>query len=235
MKIRSGCPFYGQNMGILVFSSDSPRIPGDAGHAGTFSYPVMYRIVEGSFADCVDFSEEMRTKLTEACLDLKALGVRGIVADCGLISLYQDALGAHLPFVASSLCQIPTVWQMLGQSGTIGIITGHSGFLKETHLIKSGWNKSIPIAVQGMECMEHFRSIVIEGKTVLDVSRMRQDVLDAALMLKENTPELRAVILECSNLATYSHDVFEALEVPVFDTVSAANLLSYGIDPPRYI
>lgn len=235
MKIRSEYPFYGQSVGILVFSSRSPRVPGDAGHAGSFSYPVRYQVVDGCFMDCVDGSDEIRRKLLEACRELKALGIRGAVADCGMISLYQDVLGAELPFVASSLCQIPMVWQMIGRTGTIGIITGHSGLLKQTHLRNSGWDESIPLAIQGMECQQHFSDIVINGGSGLDVELMRDDVVRAAKLLRENTPDLRAVILECSNLATYSRDVSEAIDLPVFDTISAANLLQYSLDPPRYI
>ena len=86
-----------------------------------------------------------------------------------------------------------------------------------------------------MECQLHFAEVVIRGGGTLNVERMRQDVLRAARVLREKTPELRAVILECSNLATYSRDVAQCLEVPVFDAVSAANLLHYSLEPPRYL
>ena len=234
MKIRSGYPFYGQDIGILVNASQTPRVPGDAGHNGTFRYPVRYQVTGVSFMDLVDGSDETREKVQAACRALKDAGVRGVVADCGLMSLYQDVLGSKIPFVGSSLCQIPMVWQMIGRQGVIGIITGHSQFLKESHLRNSGWEPSIPLSIQGMECLSHFHEVVICGGLELDVEKMRADVLAAAAALREKTENLRAVILECSNLATYSRDVAESLDLPVFDTVSAANLLQYGIAPPRY-
>ena len=43
------------------------------------------------------------------------------------------------------------------------------------------------------------------------------------------------MIFECSNLATYSADLHQLLGLPVFDTLSAANLLAYGAAPPRYL
>lgn len=237
MNIPSGYPFYGQEIGILVFSGTAPRIPGDAGHAGTFPYPVRYQIVEGGFSDLIDGSPEIFKKLTEACSALKAQGIRGIVGDCGLWSLYQREVGREIgiPFVGSSLCQIPMVWQMIGCGGSIGIITGHSDFLKETHLANSGWQAPIRLSIEGMQCMQHFAEVVIDGGTDLDIALMRRDVLKAAENLRQNTPDLKAVILECSNLATYSRDVSEHLNVPVFDTVSAANLLHYSLTPPRYV
>ena len=53
MKIPSGYSFYGQEVGVLVFRGKSPRIPGDAGHAGSFGYPVRYQIVDCGFMDLV--------------------------------------------------------------------------------------------------------------------------------------------------------------------------------------
>ena len=237
MKIRTGYSYYGQDIGILVNASQAPRVPGDAGHAQTFAYPVRYQITGTSFMDLVEGSAETREKILSASRALKDAGVRGIVADCGLMSLYQQDVAREvgIPFVGSSLCQIPFVWQLIGRCGTIGIITGHSEFLRETHLRQSGWEDSIPLSVEGMECCSHFSEIVIQGGLNLDPEKMRSDILAAAQRLKSKTDDLRAVILECSNLATYSRDVAEMLELPVFDTVTAANLLHDSLSPRSYL
>lgn len=237
MKIEQGYAFYGQAIGVLVNASCSPRVPGDAGHCATFSYPVRYQITGTSFMDLVDGSDEARAKLLAACRALKDDGCRGLVADCGLMSLYQADVAREvgLPFVGSSLCQIPLVWQLVGCTGKIGIVTGHSAFLKEHHLRASGWREDIPLAIEGMENRPHFAQIVIRGGTDLDVEKMRADVVGAARSLVERSPDVRAVILECSNLATYTKDVSEAIGLPVFDTVSAANLLAYSLCPPAYL
>ena len=105
---------------MLVFRGKSPRIPGDAGHAASFGYPVRYQIVDCGFMDLVEGSGETLAKLRQACKQLREEGIRGVVADCGLVSLYQRELGEELLFVGSSLCQIPMIWQMIGHSGVIG-------------------------------------------------------------------------------------------------------------------
>lgn len=236
MKLQTGQAFYGQHVGILVFSTLTPRIPGDAGHGESFSYQVRYEIVEGGFADLITGSPEIKNAIFKAGKNLADRGIRAIVGDCGMMSLYQDCLGKELGilFAGSSLCLIPTVWQLIGRGGTIGIITGHSQLLGEKHLRNSGWDDTIRISVQGMEDEEHFREIVIEGGFHLDRELMLRDVLNAGRKLREKTPDLRAVIFECSNLATYSADLAEELELPVFDTISAANLLEYSVHPPIY-
>jgi len=237
LRTRCGYPFYGQDIGVLAFSGTSPRVPGDAGHCATFKYQVRYEVVSGSFADLVEESPGIRQNIIDASLALKHLGIRGILGDCGLMSLYQDEIGAvtGVPFVGSSLCQIPSVWQMIGRRGTIGILTGHSGLLGSRHLENSGCVRDMKLAIRGMQDEPHFAKIVINGGTGLNVDEMRRDVLNAARRLGEDTPDLRAMIVECSNLATYSADIAETMDVPVFDTVSAANLLAYSLSPPRYL
>mgnify|MGYP000953205601 CR=1 FL=1 len=236
MKLETGQAFYGQKVGILVFSTKTPRIPGDAGHGGSFPYQVRYEIVEGGFADLITGSAGIKDAILKAGQNLTRLGIRAIIGDCGMMSLYQDCLGKELGvlFAGSSLCLIPTVWQLIGRHGTIGIITGHSKLLGRQHLKHSGWDEDMDISIQGMEEQKHFREIVIEGGLHLNRGAMLKDVLEAGKKLREKTPGLRAVIFECSNLATYSSALAEELELPVFDTISAANLLEYGVHPPKY-
>ena len=236
MKLETGQAFYGQKVGILVFSTKTPRIPGDAAHGGSFPYQVRYEIVEGGFADLITGSAGIKDAILKAGQNLTRLGIRAIIGDCGMMSLYQDCLGKELGvlFAGSSLCLIPTVWQLIGRHGTIGIITGHSKLLGRQHLKHSGWDEDMDISIQGMEEQKHFREIVIEGGLHLNREAMLKDVLEAGKKLREKTPGLRAVIFECSNLATYSSALAEELELPVFDTISAANLLEYGVHPPKY-
>lgn len=236
MKIETGRPFYGQKVGILVFSTDTPRIPGDAGNADTFAYQVRYEVIQGGFADLIHGSAEIRQRIIDGCLNLKRNGIRAVLGDCGMMSLYQHEIGkeADLLFAGSALVQIPLVWQLIGRSGSIGIITGHSEMLGMEHLMNSGWTPDIRLSIQGMEDEAHFAEIVINGGHDIDVARMEQDVLNAGRKLKEKTPDLKAVILECSNLPSYARSLQEDLDVPVFDIISTANLLEYGVNPTVY-
>lgn len=236
-KARSGYPWYGQKVGILVFKGEAPRIPGDPGHAETFPYSVRYAVVEGKFLDLVEGSPTIKANLVQALKELRSAGVEGAVGDCGLMSLYQDELAtlSGLPFMGSSLALIPLVWYIIGCSGSIGIITGHSELLLESHLLHSGWRPEISLAIQGMEHESHFAEIVINGGKNLDPTLMSNDVVSAAKKLLSAHPEVRAIILECSNLATFSQAVYEETKLPVFDIVAAANLLEYALNPPQYL
>lgn len=236
MKVESGYSFYGQKIGVLVFVGKAPRIPGDPGNAQTFSYPVRYKVIRGSFRDLVRESEGVKEAVIQSCRELKTEGVTAVIADCGLMSIYQDIIGKEsgVLFAGASLLQVPLIWQFLGASGSIGIITGHSGLLSEKHLRRSGITPDIRIAIQGMQDEPEFSRVVLNGATDLVPERMEKDVLAAGEKLKSKEPDLRAVVLECSNLGSFSRALAEHLDLPVFDMISLANLLAYGVIPPKY-
>lgn len=93
MKIETGFPFYGQDVGILVFSTVTPRVCGDAGNSRSFSYPVRYEVVEGGYADLIEGSPQIKASILRACKNLTSLNIKAIVGDCGMMSLYQEDMG----------------------------------------------------------------------------------------------------------------------------------------------
>lgn len=235
--IQGGYPFYGQKVGILVFKQKTPRVPGDPGHSGTFNYQVCYEIVEGKFSDLIKGSEEIKRKLIEAVLKLKSRGIEAVIGDCGLMSLYQREMAGHsnIPILSSSLVLAPIIWTVMGKKGSIGILTGHSELLCKEHLVGAGINDDISYYLQGMEDEPHFSEVVIDGGDNLDIEKMKEDILNAIGKMLSKKKDINAILIECSNLATYSRDIYEKFKIPVFDIVSGAKLIEYSINPPRFL
>jgi len=235
IHVKNGFPSYGQKVGILVFDGESPRVPGDAGHASTFQYPVCYEVISGNFMSLVQKNTKTEAQLMKTVMNLR--NKRGIVAfagDCGLMSLYQRQMGvAGGLAVASSLCQIPMIWQMIGRIGKIGVITGHSEFLKAEHLSESGCD-GIPVLIYGMEEMPNFKDTVIEGGTCLNTELIEKEICSVAKRMVKENPDMKAIVLECSNLATYSRAIAIEIGIPVFDLISAMNMMEYAVNPPMY-
>lgn len=236
MNTFSGYPFYGQKIAILVFSTTTPRIAGDPGNNDSFDFPVRYKVIEGGYADLLSPSQDVKERLLKAVGDLKKRGITAVVGDCGLMSLYQDEIGKlGITFIGSSLCMVPALWQMIGKSGKIGILTGHSDFLKREHLVHSGVDETIDVFVQGMQEEQHFKEIVIEGGHHLDPFKMKEDVLNATKKMMQKCADIRAIVLECSNLGTYSSFLAEEFQLPVVDIVNTCVFLKNIIDPKKYI
>ena len=70
---------------------------------------------------------------------------------------------------------------------------------------------------------------------MLDPEKMTADVINAGKKLIESNPDISAIVLECSNLATYAKPLYETLEIPVYDIIAAANLVTYSINPTNFL
>ncbi len=226
--VQGGYASYGQTAGILMTESAIPRVPGDPGHAETFPFPVRYGVVKGfPFDDLVACRKDNLHLVIQAARDLENRGVKFVAADCGLFSLFQAEVAASLdvPFLGSPLSLIPLVSAFLPASRKVGLITGDARILKDEHLLAAGAKRD-RLAIQGMENSTEFQRVVIERGETLDVEAMRQGVLDAARGLSGEP--LGAVVLECTNLATFRSDVQRLLGVPVFDMVSLIEFFEDG-------
>ena len=138
---HGGFGTYGKVAGILMLDSLIPRIPGDPGHAQTFSFPVSYEIVHGlPFKDLVDARLDNIGLAIESARRLESEGVSFVVADCGLFSVFQDRIARALsiPFLGSSLSLIPFLCSFLSPSLAVGVLTGHCGMLSDAHLRAAG-------------------------------------------------------------------------------------------------
>lgn len=229
-KIQGGRANYGQLAGILMLDSLIPRIPGDPGHAETLPFPVRYGIIKGfPFEDLVNIKRDNLHLIIEAARSLETEGVRFIAADCGLFGPFQADIVNELtiPFLGSSLDLIPLFSRFLPSDKKIGIITGDTRILKDEHLRACGKDLS-QLMIIGLENCPEFKAVVLERGMMLDVENMRQGVLAASRNLLNNRRNLGAVILECTNLISFRHDIQKILGVPVYDLVSLIEFFAAG-------
>ena len=109
-KISGGKTTYGHVVGILMTDSLIPRIPGDPGHAETFSFPVVYEVLKGfPFEDLIAVKKDHMDILIDRAKALEDKGVSLVAADCGLFGPFQEDIKKHLqvPFIGSALDMVP--------------------------------------------------------------------------------------------------------------------------------
>lgn len=219
-------------IGVLLFATAGDRLKGDPGYPGTFDFPVEYGVVEGSYRDLIDGSDEAMERLCKAAKKLESKQVSAIAGDCGLMALYQRQIAdaVHIPVISSSLLFLPFIRAMVPSGQSIGILTGHSGLLKEHHLKAAGVTDLDGIVIYGMQEEPHFKEVVIEGREKQDYDRMKRDVLNGVRHLKESCGCLGAVLLECSNLAVFGCEITEEFRVPVFDINSGVYLMQESLN-----
>lgn len=214
-----------------------PRIYGDLGNAGTWPFDVCFEVVRGATAGVVVSSTGLPDlqPFVEAAQTLEARGVAGITTSCGFLSLAQSAIATSvgIPFVASSLMQIPVLDAMLAPGKRAGILTIDSRSLTSAHLDAAGAAKDTPVI--GTENGLEFTSAILSDADSLDVERCRLDNMEAAQTLIEKHPDVGAIVLECTNMVPYAWDIHKATKLPVFSIYSFVNWLHSGLMPRPFL
>lgn len=235
-KVVGGKAIYGASVGILMLEARFPRIPGDMGNALTWPFPVHYKIVRGASPDKVvrKAADGLLDVFVDAARELEMDGVDGITTNCGFLSLFQKELMAavSVPVVTSSLMQVEFVNRMLPKGKRTGILTISGSSMTGEHLAAANVPQDTPIGTT--EGGREFTRAILDNEMELDVELARQDNVEAALRLRDEHPDLGAIVLECTNMEPYSADIGKATGLPVFSIQTLVTWFQAGLVPRRY-
>ncbi|MEM9277346.1 MAG: aspartate/glutamate racemase family protein [Pseudomonadota bacterium] len=223
-------------IGILMLDSRFPRIPGDIGNRGTWPFPVLYKVVTNASPDHV-VHKRAEGLLGDFIIAGQALideGVGAITTSCGFLSIFQEELTSSLPVpvVTSSLMQVETINRMLPKGKRAGILTIAASSLSDEHLHHAKVPEDTPIGTT--EGGREFTRVILNDEPELDVGLARQDNVEAALKLKEDNPDLGAIVLECTNMTPYARDITKETGLPVFSIETLVTWLHAGLLPRKF-
>jgi hypothetical protein len=217
-----------------MLESRFPRIPGDAGNASTWPFPVDFRVVPGANPSTVVrmlAGSELLAPFVEAALELQAGGVSLISTNCGFLVLYQDLIQAKLsvPFVSSSLLQIGWLQSLLPTGRRVGVLTIERASLTAVHWAAAGLAADTPVV--GLdEVGTHFVEVILDDRDELDVDLARAEHRAAARLLLDRHPEVGAIVLECTNMPPYAQTIAEESGLAVHDLTT---LLGWMVSAQR--
>jgi hypothetical protein len=229
-----GKAVYGAPLGILMLQARFPRIPGDMGNAGTWPFPVLYRVVRGASPERVVLqgADGLLDAFLQAAAELVEQGAEAITTNCGFLAIFQRELAAHVrvPVATSALIQVPWVQTLLPPGKRVGVVTVSAGSLTPRHLAAAGVPADTPIA--GTEAGREFFRVLIRGeKDDMDIALAEADILDAGRRLLAADPSVGAIVLECTNMPPYAAALRDALGLPVFDIYSLITWFHTGLRP----
>ena len=236
MRVMGGKAVYGASVGILMLDARFPRIPGDMGNAGTWPFPVHYKVVRSASPDRVvrGGAVGMLELFIEAALELKADGVDGITTNCGFLALFQKELAqaVGIPVATSSLMQVRSVNALLPPGKRAGILTISASALTNKHLLGADVPAGTPI--DSTEGGREFTRAILGNEEALNIDLARADNVEAALRLQRNNRDLGAVVLECTNMVPYAADIRVATGLPVFSIETFVRWFQSSLVPRRY-
>jgi len=231
---RGGKAIYGAPLGILMLEARFPRIPGDMGNAGTWPFPVLYRVVRGASPENVVLhgARGLLPKFVDAAKDLVDLGAEAITTNCGFLSLFQKEIAAQVgvPVATSSLMQVPWVRATLPPGKRVGLVTVSASTLTPAHLEAAGVPLDTPV-VGTENGREFFRVLIKAEKSDMDVALAEQDILDAGRQLAAQNPDVGAIVLECTNMPPYAAALQAEVGLPIYDIYSMISWFHAGLRP----
>ena len=232
-----GKAIQGASVGILMLQARFPRIPGDIGNAGTWPFPVHYRVVSGASPDRVvrQRAVGLQNAFIDAAQELVEMGCDGITTNCGFLSLIQNdlATAVGVPVATSSLMQYPMIQSLLPPGKRVGVLTTSSASLTADHLAAANVPLDAPV-VGTDELGGEFTRVIVGNEERLDVEAAERDLLQAADALVERHPNVGAILLECTNMTPYSDAIAAHTGLPVFDMYGFISWFQTGLRPRRF-
>jgi Asp/Glu/hydantoin racemase len=232
-RVIGGKTIYGASVGILMLETRFPRIPGDIGHAGTWPFPVLYKVVRGASPDQVvrHGAEGLAEAFIEAARELVANGADGITTNCGFLALFQDRLSeaVGVPVASSSLMQIPVVQRLLAPGKRVSVLSISKSTLTPELLEAAGAPPDTPIG--GTDEGREFSRAILDNEPAMDIELARADLIDAGKNLVRDHPETGAIVLECTNMVPYAADLNRLLGLPVYSIYSFVTWFQAGLTP----
>ena len=194
-----------------MLDTQFPRWMGDIGCPDGWPVELRYQKVKGMFPKEIVRSSETLQKhdvlpfFVRSAEDLISQGVGGITTSCGFLILLQNELQSRLPVpvITSSLLLLP---KLLADNATVGVLTLDELALGDAHFLAAGvLQKDLSrLRIQGVAPSEEFASAIMQNRLHMNFDAAQRSVVSAAVSLQKKSPELRHVVLECTNIPPYA-------------------------------
>ena len=231
---------FGEDIGLLVFRPwyNCISYPKHFAYAKSYDFPVRIAFVDepvdpqGFIDGRVEWRGWNLPNWIHAAKQLQEDGVKAIVGGCGLTGAIQSLIAAELdiPFYSSTVLFAPLLHKSMAKGKRIGILTVSEEQLRvrDNVLLKEcGVTDDMPIVVRGMNEAEPEDTNVWLTMTTdaYDKNAVEQAIVNTAVNLKNEYPDLGMFLLECTEMPVYSEAIRQATGLPVFDALDMVNMV----------
>lgn len=212
---------------LLQLDTSFPRIAGDIGSANTWQGDLDVLVVPDLCVARVINKAPGDTDLSN--IKDALAGARGdiITTSCGFLCYWQDRLAGLTakPFVGSALLALPDLMKRY-PGDELAILTFDADVLTSSAFASSLHGFSGRIV--GLPPGAHLRQVIAGDLPHLDRRRAEDEIMRLVSGLCEST-NVRALLLECTNLPPYKAALKARFGLQVFDILTLINELSPNI------
>jgi len=229
-------------LGVVRLDYNYPPAAGDIDCPGSYDYDVLYRCVPGltfEMAQAGMMTYTVQQEFVKAIKWLESKGAVGITGDCGFMMAFQPLARdvASVPVFMSSMVQCPMVSVAFDKYDKILILTANSATLKpqkETLLSHCGFDVDDDrFIIQGCQDIPGFDAVA-KGQRV-DVEVVTPGMTKMVSGIIDKFPDVRSIILECTELPPYADALRQSTGLPVWDAITCADFfISCRKDNPRF-
>ena len=220
----------------LDYTDDIHRPPGDVIMSISYDFPVIQQqVTNATLVNVVkseQFDDDYINCYVEACNKLEDKGCIGIVTSCGFLAQIQDKLASriNIPIATSSLLQIPYVLATTSSKNMIGVLTFDSKTLNKNHFNGVGVTDEMMkrIVVVGCKPNNPLQRIIKFGDPYI-AKDLEEELVQMAVELVKENPNVKAIVLECTNMPPYSKAIQEKVGLPVYDGITMVNWFYSGL------
>ena len=228
----------GQTIGIMLLSGRFLFFPGNVSNAETFDFPVRYLEIGGVHASHLHANDRtIVSKLIETAKQLEIDGCRAVCANCGYFGNFQAEVAANvdIPVYLSAIVQVPWILTGLRKSQKLGILCAVRDTLTMDLFESCGVTKEqhARCVIHGLQDAPEF-SILCSEAGHLNHKLMRDDLVNAAEKLVAENPDIGAILLECTDMPPYAAAIQNAVNLPVFDSITLINYIHSGVARKPY-
>ena len=221
-------------LGIIMLDTRFPRPVGDVGNSNSHHFPMIAERVPGAYAtEIVGLRSEQEIKsraqaFMAAGRRLVARGAQVVGTSCGFLTPLQAVMAQELPVpvALSALLQVPLLETVLGR-GRVGILTFDAATLSPAHLAAAGVRDETPML--GLPKRSTLRAAILTGAPLIDQEAATDELVFIGKQLVRRNPQLRALVLECTNMPPYRSALRRATGLPVYDVNTLLDLTLQGM------
>ncbi|MGO4890534.1 aspartate/glutamate racemase family protein [Anaerobacillus sp. MEB173] len=237
ITMKKGQYIAGYSVGIL-FLDDCwyPVLPGNVANLGTYDFPVRLKVVPNCTQERIHVGDPtLLDDIIKAAKEFEAEGARAIAAACGFFGNFQDKVAAavDIPVYLSSVVQVPWIKTGLKPTQKIGMLTADAQGITPELFKSCGIDDPSICVVRDLGRLPEF-SAIIESRGSFDNEKVRKEVVDAAVKMVNENPDIGAILLECSDLPPYAADIQRAVKLPVYDFITMIKWVHFATSQKPY-
>lgn len=216
-------------MGLMQLES----LTGNSTNPDSYIFPVKFVQVPGACTETIikNPSQEVLKRMIEIGKNLEKEGIKAIATSCGFNAIFQQELANALsiPVFSSALLQVPFVQNLVGTKNGVAVITANKASLTKAHMQACGITDDMNVYVYGLEDAREWGKIFDEPDEAIDMEIVEHEIIDTAKKALSDHANIKAIVLECTDLPPFAQKIREVTGLPVFDFNTMANYVALGI------